>query len=121
VARRASPKYKARKTTVAGITFDSAKEAARYLQLAMMAEAGAIVELKVHPVFKLTAGGRPVMYSPRTKLGKRRQASYEADFSYRYAGSWERIVEDVKGFDTQLSRLKRAMLEAEFGITVQIV
>jgi len=50
-------------------------------------------------------------------------AKYLADFVYdeRVGQDWIRRVEDVKGMDTAVSRLKRKWLKGEYGITVQIV
>jgi hypothetical protein len=63
----------------------------------------------------LTCGGREV----KSKSGRR--LSYWVDFKYydHETNKWR--YEDVKGFDTPLSSLKIAMVEAEYGIEVEIV
>jgi hypothetical protein len=114
VARKVQSKYKARKKTVDGIKFDSTKEANRYTQLLLMQRAGEISKLRHHPRFPLTCGSRPVMYQSN------RAAYYEADFEYTLPDG-RVVVEDVKGYDTQVSKLKRAVLRAETGIVVKIV
>lgn len=48
-----------------------------------------------------------------------RRVTYRADFAYVEDGV--RVVEDVKGTDTRVSALKRAVLEAEYGIVVRVV
>ena len=69
-------KYNSRKCTVSGITFDSEKEARRYLVLRDMQKRGEISELKLQHSFTLqesyvTAAGE--------KVGK---IVYVADFTY---------------------------------------
>jgi hypothetical protein len=106
-------KYGARRTRVNGLSFASLAEARRYGELRLLEQAGEIQELELQPRFRLTCGGKPVV------LGSGRQACYVADFSYRQGG--ERVVEDVKGKDTRLSALKRALVEAETGVRVILV
>lgn len=98
-----------------GHTFASRREARRYTELKLLEEAGEISYLKLQPRFPLTAGGTPVVY-----IKSNRQAVYVADFSYRRRGG-ELVVEDVKGKDTPLSKLKRAVLLAEKGIDVMLI
>jgi len=76
--------------------------------------AGEISDIICQPRFKLTAGGVPVRYDSG------RQAVYVADFQYKTA-SGSRVVEDVKGYDTPLSKLKRALIKAECGFEIVIV
>ena len=87
-------KYKAVKTTVDGITFDSKKEANRYVDLCRLESAGYIAHLRLQPEFPLMVNG--------TKIGK-----YVADFSYLRNG--QRIIEDVKSKATMtpVYRLKK--------------
>jgi len=80
----------------------------------MLVYAEEISELELQPRFNLTAGGEPVRYASN------RQAAYVADFRYKDTQGAV-VVEDVKGMDTPLSALKRAVLEAETGIKVMIV
>lgn len=111
-------KFSAKRTVVDGITFDSKREAARYLDLKAMERAGEITRLKLQPEFPLECGGNPVLIRSKGYPNGRR-AKYVADF--KYMRGTENVVEDVKGFDTPLSRLKRAMVEAEYGIQIQVV
>lgn len=109
-------KYRAVPTVVDGIRFDSKREAARYQELKMLELAGVIHRLKLQPVFELHAnGGGPV-------------GTYRADFEYcrceqLSARCWSTdiVVEDVKGFDTPLSRWKRKHVKAQYLVNVQIV
>jgi hypothetical protein len=79
-----------------------------------MEQAGEISDITCQPRYKLTAGGIPVRYESG------RQAVYVADFWYKTSGG-SVVVEDVKGYDTPLSKLKRALIEAELGFRVVIV
>jgi len=104
-------KYRAKRTEVDGITFDSAKEAKRYAELKLMERAGQISRLELQPVYKLVIDGRPVvMRSERYPNG--RQVKYVGDFAYFQDG--KRIVEDVKGVRTPLYNLKKACVEAMY-------
>lgn len=88
-------------------------EARRYGELLLLERAGEISALELQPRFRLSCGGKPVL------LGSGRQACYVADFAYQQGD--RRVVEDVKGKDTRLSALKRAIVAAEAGVEVVLV
>lgn len=111
-------KYSAERAKSGGITFASKAEARRYLQLKAMQQAGEISDLTLQPVFQLGCGDRPILLRSKG-YPNGRVARYVADFSYRHNGI--EIVEDVKGMDTPLSRLKRAIVEAQHGVVVRVV
>ena len=94
-------KYRAKVTVIDGIRFDSKKEARRYTELKLLERAGKIKELKLQPVFLLQEGfyrnGKAV-----------RQITYRADFEY-LDEKGQRIVEDVKGVETQVYKLKKKL------------
>lgn len=94
-------KYHAKKTVVDGITFDSKKEANRYIVLKRQEMAGTISDLKLQVRFELL----PTIKLPGETLRKK---GYIADFTYRYDGKL--IVEDVKGFKTPIYSLKKHLL-----------
>lgn len=95
-------KYGNRKTIVDGIKFDSKAEAERYKELRMMEQSGVIADLKCQPKFQLI----PTF----VKNGKTfRGINYIADFSYTQDG--RTVVEDVKGYKTEVYKLKRKMFE----------
>ena len=117
-------KYGAKKTTVDGITFDSKKEAARYLELKMLEKGGHIQNLKRQVEFELI----PAQYGPDiiTAKGKRkrgplfeRAVKYKADFTYTENG--EQVVEDVKGYRTPEYKIKRKLMLKEHGIRIREV
>lgn len=85
-------KYRAFKTTVGGITFDSGLEARRYTQLKILEAAGAIKNLILQPKFNLMDSFK---YNGKTI----RAIIYIADFMYEEDGKI--IVEDVKGMRTK--------------------
>lgn len=92
-------KYGARKTN----GFDSAKEARRAAALGLMERAGEISGLRKQVKFSLAVNGEHV-------------CTYTADFVYERGG--KRIVEDVKGFTTDVYRIKRALMLACYGIEI---
>lgn len=121
-------KYRNQKVTLDGHTFDSKKEAEVYVQLRSLEKAGAIRNLELQPEFSFPLRGKPVRYLPQKKRKdgswcQGRPIRYRADFSYdeRQGEKWVPVVIDVKGFDTQISRIKRALVYAFHGVVVEIV
>jgi len=96
-------KYRAVKTIVGDITFDSKKEARRYVQLKILVKAGVISELKLQPRFDLIIND--------CKCG-----FYKADFDYIENG--KRVIEDVKGMKTPVYNLKKKLIKAIYGIDI---
>ena len=95
-------KYKNQKVVVDGHTFDSKKEARRYGELRLLARAGKIKDLELQPKFELI----PTI---RTETETLRKVSYIADFKYIDLESGKVIVEDVKGFKTDVYLLKKRL------------
>ena len=95
-------KYKAKKTIIDGITFDSKSEAKRYEELKLLQRGGAIQNLSLQPRFMLQEGFVNV------DTGKKERAiEYVSDFMY---DEGDRIVvEDVKGFKTADYKIKRKL------------
>ena len=96
-------KYRAIKTIVDGIKFDSKKEARRYSQLKLLEKAGAITDLKLQPRFDLIVNN--------CKCG-----FYKADFEY--VENEKKIIEDVKGMKTPVYNLKKKLIKAIYGIEI---
>ena len=95
-------KYHSKKTVIDGITFPSKAEAHRYVELKTLENAGRISHLKLQPEFELIPSFK--------KNGKTfRKTVYRADFCYMQDGQF--IVEDVKGFLTDVYKLKRKLFE----------
>lgn len=77
--------------TVDGITFASKREATRYRELKILERAGEITALELQPRYKFPMG-----------------FAYVADF--RYITDRSIAVEDVKGVETPVFKLKRKCL-----------
>jgi hypothetical protein len=106
--RRAASKYRAIKTEVDGVLFDSKREAAHYCELKLRQKAGEIDLLELQPEFALVVSG--------VVVGK-----YRADFRYVLTHNGELVVDDSKGFRTPVYRLKKKIVEAIYGIEIQEV
>lgn len=103
--------------TVDGITFDSKGEAHRWLELKTLERAHKIRNLRRQIPFPLImANGRPIV----TPTG--RAMKYVADFAYEefVNSEWREKFEDFKGMDTKESQIKRAVVEALYGIKIEI-
>jgi len=93
-------------TTVDGIKFASKLEAWRYGELLLMERAGAIRDVRIQVPFEL----QPAF---RDSAGKAiRAIHYIADFVY-YEGE-ACVVEETKGHQTDVSRIKMKMLKRNY-------
>lgn len=134
-------KYRNKKVTVDGETFDSLREYRRYKELKLMEQAGEICDLQRQVKFVLV----PVQREPDTtttrgkvKTGKviEREVSYLADFAYmvpthgqevdedggvHFWGGFELVVEDTKGFRTKDYIIKRKLMLWVHGIKIKEV
>lgn len=120
-------KYKAIKTTINGIEFDSRKEARRYQELLLLERGKAISSLQLQVKFVLI----PAQYEEVERYGKNgrklksyrrlveKEVSYIADFVYWEGGKL--IVEDTKGFKTKDYIIKRKLMLFEKGIKIREV
>ncbi len=97
----ARSKYGNRKVDIDGYTFASEAEARRYGQLCLFVRAGEIRALKVHPKY--------LLQEAFTDAGGKRWSAinYVADFEYYENG--QIVVEDVKGVETAVWRIKRKL------------
>jgi hypothetical protein len=111
----ARSKYGARKTVVDGITFDSVREASRWNDLKWLEKAGKISRLERQVTYVLAPS---VLLHGEAK--KKPALRYVADFRYVAAGSPNVIVEDAKGRDTPVSRIKRHLMKSVHGIDVRL-
>jgi hypothetical protein len=117
-------KYGAEKTTVNGEKFDSKREAKRYQQLLLLQRAGKIAGLERQVKYELIPEYRePDTIGPRggRKKGKIIEAAryYVADFAYYEVEAGELIVEDCKGFRTDVYRLKKALMYDRYRIRIK--
>ena len=105
-------KYHAKKTVVDGITFDSRKEADRYIVLKGMEEDGTIGDLRRQVRYELI---------PAFDVdGKHyRPVFYVADFVYVDKGTGKTVVEDVKGVMTDVYKLKSKLFARRYGMSIK--
>ena len=104
--------------TVDNIVFASKREAKRYSKLRLREKAGEIRDLELQPKYAIHINGLPVKIKS-DGYPNGRQVVCKLDFGYIENG--EKIIEDSKGMDNPLSRLKRALVEAIYGVTVRLV
>lgn len=103
-----------RKTIIDNITFDSAKEATRYVELKLLLRAGEIDELELQPRIPIECGGVKIMMKS-SRYTNGRQLCYVGDFRYFDVKEQRVIIEDVKmqsGHLTEVYRIKRALIQA---------
>lgn len=117
-------KYHAKKTVVDGITFDSRKEARRYIDLKNMAKAGLISDLRLQVPYLLIPQHRePDIIGPKGGHRKGRVIEkacyYVADFVYYDEQARERIIEDCKGVKTEVYKIKRKLMYDRYGIRIK--
>lgn len=106
-------KYKNKKTTVNGMTFDSKKEANRYIVLSALERKGVIYDLKTQVPFELL----PALKDNGKVI--ERAVIYKADFTYWKDGEY--IVEDTKGVKTRDYIIKRKLMLYKHGIRIKEV
>lgn len=100
-------KYGARKLTAPdGQVFDSVKEYHRWGCLRLLERAGEIKDLK-----------RQVKFELIPKQEGERACYYIADFTYMENGKL--VVEDCKGFKTDVYKIKKKLMLMEHGIRIR--
>lgn len=98
-------KYGNKKVLIDGIKFDSMAEGRRYKELKLLQRAGIIKELELQPKFLLQESFK--------KNGKTyRKVEYIADFQYIENGKV--VVEDVKGKETEVFKIKHKLFEYKY-------
>lgn len=88
-----------------GQFFPSKRELSRYKQLQILERAKQIKDLKRQVPFAFSINGCPIF-------------KYYADFTYTLMETNGVVVEDAKGVATPLYRLKKKIIEAEYGIRI---
>lgn len=108
-SKRAS-KYRAKSVRIDGHYFPSTAEGIRYEQLKEMVANGVIEDLELQPQFPIV-------------VNNIRCTKYIADFRYRVVddrGATLRVVvEDVKGFVTDIYKLKKQFVHAAYDFEIQ--
>lgn len=105
-------KYYSKKVIVDNIKFDSKKEANYYLKLKVLERAGVIKDLELQKEYIL---------QDSFKLNKktRRKITYKADFKYVSTLDNRIHVVDVKGFKTEVYKLKKKLFEYKYQIEIE--
>ena len=99
-------KYKNKFIVIDGIKFQSKKEGIRYKELRLLERAGLIKDIKLQTSFELQPSFK--------KNGKTiRAITYRSDFDY-ITKDGKHIVEDVKGYETEIFALKRKLFEYKY-------
>jgi hypothetical protein len=93
-------KYRNQKTAVDGIVFDSKKESRRYLDLKRLQQQGEVLSFERQVSYKFACG-----------------VKYKLDFQV-YWKDGHVSYEDVKGVVTPVYKLKKKMMNHEFGIDI---
>lgn len=107
-------KYFSRKVVVDGIKFDSKRESEYYLKLKELEKEGKIKDLELQKEFVL---------QDKFKIGNktRREITYRADFCYVTTDDDKLHTVDVKGFRTEVYRLKKKLFEYKYGVELEEV
>ena len=103
-------KFKNEKVTTPDGTFDSKKEYARWIDLLWMQRAGQIKNLARQQEFILIP-------KQRYKGEYIKECKYVADFVYEKDG--EMVVEDVKGYKTDVYKIKKKLMLWKYGVMIK--
>ena len=105
-------KYHNKKVEYDGYTFDSIREKNYYIKLKLLEKAGKIKELELQKEYEL---------QPSFKLNNKtsRKITYRADFTYKTTEDDKLHVVDVKGFRTDVYRLKKKLFEYKYRIEIE--
>lgn len=105
-------KYRNKITELDGIKFHSKKESVRYSQLKLYEKGGLIKDLRLQVKYelipKLTINGKT-----------ERAISYIADFVYIDTVHNVEIVEDSKGFKTEVYKIKKRLMKHIHGVDIK--
>lgn len=100
-------KYHNKKIVIDGIKFDSIKESNRYKDLKLLEKANLITNLELQKVFEL----QPKYIKDNKHI---RAITYIADFYYYDNELNKYVVEDVKGYRTDVYKLKKKIFEYQY-------
>lgn len=106
-------KYRNKITELDGIKFHSRKEAARYSELKLLEKSKAISDLRLQVKYELIP---KLVINGKTE----RAISYVADFVYIDNVYSNEIVEDVKGMQTDIFKIKYRLMKQIYDIDIKI-
>ena len=110
-ARKTRNKYGAKKTQVGEVTFDSKKEAQRFMELQLLERAGEITDLRRQVKIDLMGQHRPL----HTRAGRKMRLTM--DFAYIEDGV--EVLEDAKGMWTSDFEVRYAVAIA-MGLNLRV-
>lgn len=107
-------KFYSKKVIIDGYKFDSKKESEYYLYLKSELKKGNIYDLELQKEYILQES---------FKLNKktRRKITYKADFTFKTTKDDKLHVVDVKGFKTEVYRLKKKLFEKRYEVELEEV
>ena len=105
-------KYNNKITELDGIKFHSRKESLRYSQLKLYEKGGLIANLRLQVAYELIP---KLVINGKTE----RAIKYVADFVYTDTVSKVEVVEDCKGFKTDIYKLKYRLMKHIHGIDIK--
>ena len=106
-------KYRNQPVVIDGVRFDSKREANRWQELKILERAGKISMLRRQVPFVLAA---PV----KIEGEKRARPALRSVVDFTYWCDCAFVVEDTKGRETPVSRIKRHLMKSVYGIDVRI-
>lgn len=98
-------KFRAIKTEVDGIIFDSKKEAKTYSELKLLERGKAIKDIRLQVPYEIQINGIKI-------------CKYVADFVYLDSKTGKTIVHDAKGMKTPVYNIKKKLMKAVLGIDI---
>lgn len=101
-------KYRNKICQCDGYRFMSLKEMNRYLVLKREMQCKRLTDLELQPSYQINLNGIRI-------------CKVILDFRYKTLPERKEVIEDVKGHDTTISRLKRRLVEAQYGIKVVLI
>lgn len=106
-------KYRNKPCQVGAEKYRSQRERDRHQALLMMQRTGRIADLKREVPYELAPGVKII-----GEKRKRPAVRYVADFLYRDMRTGSLVIEDAKGVQTPLYRLKKHLMKTVHGIDV---
>ena len=110
-ARKTRTKYGAKKTQVGEVTFDSKKEAQRFMELQLLERAGEISNLRRQVKIDLMGQHRPLY----TRTGRKMRLTID----YAYVEDGVEVLEDSKGVWTRDFEVRYAVAIA-MGLNLRV-
>ena len=107
-------KYHSKKVIIDGIKFDSKREGEYYQKLKILLKQGLIKDLDLELQKEYLLQDKFVINGKT-----RRKITYRADFSYVSTEDDKLHVVDVKGFRTELYKLKKKLFEYKYNIEIE--